>query len=107
MSKGIPYDEALSAYQILEQREAAREELESEELLRQFHPDHYQGSVITLNVGPNKGDKCHSQLAAMLQSDARIDEADLAGAPVKETDILVIGGGGTNASLILKKYAAS
>jgi succinate dehydrogenase / fumarate reductase flavoprotein subunit/L-aspartate oxidase len=102
MSKGIPYEKALDAYQILEQREAAREELESEELLRQFHPDHYEDSVITLNVGPNKGDKCHRQLAAMLQSDARIDEADLAGAPVKETDILVIGGGGAGCAAALE-----
>ncbi len=102
MSKGIPYEEALNAYRILEHREQAREALSIEELLQRFHPDHYQDSVVTLEVGPNAGEPCHKQLAAMLQSDARIDEADLAGAPVKEADILVIGGGGAGCAAALE-----
>ncbi len=102
MSKGVPYEEALQAYQPLESRDPAREELSTDELLQRFHPDHYEGSVVTLKVGPNKGDKCHRQLAEMLQSDARIDEADLAGAPVKEADILVIGGGGAGCAAALE-----
>lgn len=101
MSKGVPYNEALLSYKALDYRDPPREELGTEELLTDFHPDHYQGSVIDLEVGANKGEQCHRQLAAMLQSDARIDEADLAGAPVKEADILVIGGGGAGCAAAL------
>ncbi len=101
MPKGIPYLEALSQYRPLEQCEPPPEEDSPEELLRKYHPDYYQGSMITLTVGPNRGEKCHRQLAGMLQADARIDEADLAGAPVSETDILVIGGGGAGCAAAL------
>lgn len=101
MSKGIPYNEALQRYKATEYRDPPREELATDELLKQFHPDHYKGSTVNLEVGPNTGDRCHRQLAAILQSDARIDEADLAGAPVKKADILVIGGGGAGCAAAL------
>ncbi len=104
----ITYQEALNEYQPMEQREPAVETLSTEELLKQYHPDHYQDAATILQVGPNRGDRCHSQLADMLQSDARIDEADLAGANTRQTDILVIGGGGAGcaAALVAAKAGA-
>ena len=108
MSKAISYKDALKKYKPLEEREPAVEKLSTEELLNQYHPDYYQDAMVTLKVGPNKGDRCHRQLADVLQSDARIDEADLAGAPVRQTDILVIGGGGAGcaAALVAEKAGA-
>ncbi|MET0105625.1 MAG: FAD-dependent oxidoreductase [Sedimenticola sp.] len=99
--KGIPYEEALAAYRPMAERPAAENQLETGELLRAFHPDHDKSAVVNLQVGPNKGDICHRQLADILQADARIDEADLAGSPVVETDVLVIGGGGAGCAAAL------
>jgi L-aspartate oxidase len=108
MPKAISYQDALNSYTPLEHRDPAVEELSTEELLKQFHPDYYQDSMVTMQVGANKGDRCHRQLADMLQSDARIDEADLAGAPIMQTDILVSGGGGAGcaAALVAEKAGA-
>lgn len=105
MTKGIHYDEALKRYQ----RDKEHTLPEMSELLRDYHPDYYQGSVVELRVGTNKGDPCHRQLAEMLEADARIDEADLAGASIKETNILVIGGGGAGcaAALTAARHGAS
>ncbi|MCP3671779.1 MAG: FAD-dependent oxidoreductase [Gammaproteobacteria bacterium] len=104
----ITYQEALNNYQPLERREPAVETLSTEELLQQYHPDHYKDAATTLQVGPNRGDQCHHQLADMLQADARIDEADLAGARTRQTDVLVIGGGGAGcaAALVAAKAGA-
>jgi L-aspartate oxidase len=71
-------------------------------LLSTFHPDHLRGSLVQLTVGANAGDTCHRDLAALLQSEALIDEADLAGTPVTDTDVLVIGGGGAGCAAALK-----
>jgi L-aspartate oxidase len=95
MIKGIDYKEALKRYHTKKNRKTSHiEEIDSDELLKQFHPDYSDSNMITLTVGVNKGEKCHRQLAALLQADSVIDDADLAGAPIVETDILVIGGGG-------------
>jgi succinate dehydrogenase/fumarate reductase flavoprotein subunit len=108
MSNPISYQDALNNYRAMEQREPAVETVSTAELLEQYHPDYNQDAMTTLKVGPNAGDRCHGQLADMLQSDARIDEADLAGAPTKQTDILVIGGGGAGcaAALVAAKSGA-
>jgi succinate dehydrogenase / fumarate reductase flavoprotein subunit/L-aspartate oxidase len=100
-NQGTAYKEALNKYRALEEIAAAKETLAPEVLLEQFHPDYFPNSIINLKVGANKGEACHGQLAAMLQSDARIDESDLAGAPILETDILVIGGGGAGCAAAL------
>lgn len=98
---GIPYAEALRSYLSGGERRPPREELPAEELLRRYHPDYLAGSMTPLQVGPNKGDLCHRQLAGLLQANAVIDEAHLAGAPVTETDVLVIGGGGAGCAAAL------
>ena len=108
MANGVPYSEALANYRPLPERPLERQPGDRDTLLRAFHPDHRADTVTTLQVGPNSGEQCHRQLADMLQADARIDEADLAGAPVVETDVLVIGGGGAGcaAALVAAKAGA-
>jgi succinate dehydrogenase / fumarate reductase flavoprotein subunit/L-aspartate oxidase len=63
-------------------------------LLAAFHPDQRDGAMETLVVGRSAGARCPPELAALLQSDALIEDADIAGCPTREADVLVIGGGG-------------
>jgi len=95
------YQQALETYLSKKEFPAAELDLGVEELLQQFHPDYLQESITTLQVGPNRGDACHVQLAGLLQSDSHIDAADLAGARIIETDVLVIGGGGAGCAAAL------
>jgi L-aspartate oxidase len=106
MSSGIPYSAALASYAVLEKRPLPELDIATKKLLQNFHPDYRPDTTIPLTVGPNKGDQCHRQLAAVLQSDARIDEADLAGAPIIETDILVIGSGGAGCAAAMEAARA-
>jgi succinate dehydrogenase / fumarate reductase flavoprotein subunit/L-aspartate oxidase len=102
MPKGIPWDEALKLYQThkkLSKPPAVKGS--GEKLIEQFHPDYYKDSLVKLQVGPNKGETCHRQLAALLQANPMIDEADLAGAPIIETDILIVGAGGAGCAAAL------
>jgi len=101
MMKGTPINEALAAYTPMAERPAPAHQLDATELLQAYHPDHDNTSKVELRIGPNKGEICHRQLAEILQADARIDEADLAGSPVTETDVLVIGGGGAGCTAAL------
>ncbi len=102
MKKGIPYESSLKTYPFSQELEAPNEEADVNALLRNFHPDHKSEMVTQLQIGVNKGEQCHVELAKLLQSDARIDEADLAGAEVIETDVLVIGGGGAGCAAALE-----
>ena len=99
MNENIPYQEALDNYKAVADR--LLPEINYDDLLENYHPDYFQDACVKLKVGTNKGDICHAQLADMLQADARIDEADLAGAQVIETDLLVIGGGGAGCAAAL------
>ena len=101
MSNTISYQQALENYLSKKDFPAADLSIDENVLLKEFHPDHRQETITTLQVGPNKGDRCHKQLADVLQSDSRIDAADLAGARIKETDVLVIGGGGAGCAAAL------
>jgi succinate dehydrogenase / fumarate reductase flavoprotein subunit/L-aspartate oxidase len=98
---GIPYAEALRAYDPTREPAAPADELATGELLRRYHPDYLSESMVALRIGPNKGDRCHRRLAELLQANAIIDEAELAGAPVTETDVLVVGGGGAGCAAAL------
>lgn len=71
-------------------------------LLRKYHPDYQNDSTIPLMVGVNKGDACPPTLARLLQSTAQVTDADLAGALVVNTDILVVGGGGAGCAAALE-----
>jgi L-aspartate oxidase len=97
----IGYDEALAAYRPQAERPLTEQHDDVGALLRAYHPDHRADTMTTLKVGPNSGEQCHRQLAEVLQADARIDEADLAGAAIVETDVLVIGGGGAGCAAAL------
>ncbi len=97
MSEGIPYEEALQRYQ----RNKEYSLPEMSELLHNYHPDYYQDATVKLQVGINKGESCHRQLADLLQADSHIEETDLAGSFITETNILVIGSGGAGCSAAL------
>ncbi len=99
--QGIPYAQALRAYNAEREPALPQGELSTDELLRRYHPDYLSDAMVDLQIGPNKGERCHKQLADLLQANAIIDEAELAGAPVTETDVLVVGGGGAGCAAAL------
>lgn len=101
MAKGIKRAEALKIYGQLSGDVASPKDVDVPELLKKYHPDYVKGTMVPLTIGPNAGEMCHKQLAGILQADAVIEEADLAGAPVYETDVLVIGGGGAGCAAAL------
>lgn len=101
MINGIKFKDALSIYKTGKKSNLPEKEINIAALLKEFHPDHYEGSHETLQIGPNKGSKCHKTIASLLQADSIIDEADIAGAKVFETDILVIGAGGAGCAAAL------
>ncbi|MDX2503400.1 MAG: FAD-binding protein [Gammaproteobacteria bacterium] len=99
--KGFSYQQALDTYfqkKTFPDPVAVKDEAL---LLKQFHPDYRQETITSLQVGPNKGEPCHTQIASFLQADSRIDAADLAEAHIEETDVLVIGGGGAGCTAAL------
>ncbi len=97
----VSYEAAMAAYRLEAERPLTEQHDDKEALLRAYHPDYRADTMTALKVGPNSGEQCHRQLADVLQADARIDEADLAGASVVETDVLVIGGGGAGCAAAL------
>lgn len=100
-AKGIALAEALARYRPDAELEAPPTLTDPDALLGAFHPDYQRSSAIKLTVGPNAGDSCQHELADLLQAEAFIDEADLAGTPVTDTDVLVIGGGGAGCAAAL------
>lgn len=101
---GIAYEQALAN---LKQADyAAPPELGDKQLLlKQYHPDYQQGSTVPLTVGANKGDACPTVLAKLLQSNAPITDANLAGAIVVNTEVLIIGAGGAGCAAALEVSA--
>ena len=67
---------------------------QKEAVLSQFHPDYKQEGFEILQVGPNKGEKVPTELAALLQANSRVKdlEVDLNQFDY-DVDVLVIGGG--------------
>src|SRR3989338_5804045 len=102
MSNGIPLAEALARYRPDADIGSLPELADTDALLNAYHPDHLRGSVVKLTVGANAGDSCQRELAGLLQSEAFIDEADLAGTPVTDANVLVIGGGGAGGAPALR-----
>ena len=98
---GVTYKQALDNYLQLNKFPARELDMDEQQLLSTFHPDYRSETITTLNVGPNKGELCHTQLAELLQADSRIDASDLAGVRIEETDVLVIGGGGAGCAAAL------
>ena len=85
----------------LEPRRMTAEEKET--LLTTYHPDYKQNEFAVLQVGPNKGEKVPTELAALLQANSRINPAKIDLSHVDyEVDVLVIGGGGAGASAAIE-----
>jgi len=63
-------------------------------LLAHFHPDHAPDAMTALRIGPSAGAHCPAPLAQLLESHPLVQDVDLAGVPVTEADVLIIGGGG-------------
>ncbi|MBI1209199.1 MAG: FAD-binding protein [Azospirillum sp.] len=101
MTTGIPYPEALSRLPPGGAQPMRPDPLPAPELLARHHPDHIGASRVTLAVGANRGDTCPPEVARLLQSNALVDDLDLAGAPLHTTDVLVVGGGGAGCAAAL------
>lgn len=99
--RGIPFAQARAAYRPDADLGPLPELRDPDALLTACHPDHLRGSIVKLTVGANAGDSCQRELAELLQAEAFIDEADLAGTPVTDCDVLVIGGGGAGCAAAL------
>ena len=80
---------------------------EKENLLSTYHPDYKQDEFDVLKIGPNKGEKVPTELAAILQANSRINPADIDLSKVDyDVDVLVIGGGGAGASAAIEANEA-
>ena len=92
---------AREANATLEPRRMTAEEKET--LLRTYHPDYKENEFAVLSIGPNKGDKVPTELAALLQANSRIcpSEIDLNKVDY-DVDVLIIGGGGAGASAAIE-----
>lgn len=76
---------------------------EKENLLKTFHPDYREDQFVQLRIGPNKGEKVPTELAALLEGKSRMDglTVDLT-KPDYEADVLIIGGGGAGCSAAIE-----
>ena len=85
----------------LEPRRMTAEEKDT--LLATYHPDYKQDQFAILQVGPNKGEKVPTELAALLQANSRVnpDKLDLSKVDY-DVDVLVIGGGGAGSSAAIE-----
>ncbi|MDP2808820.1 MAG: FAD-dependent oxidoreductase [Rhodocyclaceae bacterium] len=101
MTRGIPFSQARAAYRPDADLGPLPDLIDPDALLTACHPDHLRGAAVKLTVGANAGDNCQRELAGLLQAEASIDEADLAGTPVTDIDVLVIGGGGAGCAAAL------
>jgi succinate dehydrogenase / fumarate reductase flavoprotein subunit/L-aspartate oxidase len=95
------YATALAAYRQPVATQLPDRTLDIAALLKEFHPDHSDQARVALQVGANRGDPCQPDIARLLQSNALIDDVDLAGAQLASTDVLVIGGGGAGCAAAL------
>ena len=76
---------------------------EKDTLLKTYHPDYKEGEFAVLQIGPNKGDKVPTELAALLQANPRVSPAEIDLSKVDyDVDVLIIGGGGAGASAAIE-----
>ncbi len=102
MQQSIEKVEAARAANIkLDPRRMTAEEKET--LLKTFHPDYRENEFAVLQMGPNKGEKVPTELAALLQGKARLSgvNVDLSN-PDYDTDVLIIGAGGAGTSAAIE-----
>ena len=76
---------------------------EKDTLLATFHPDYKQEEFEVLKMGPNKGGKVPTELAALLQGESRVKPGDVdLENPDYDVDVLIIGGGGAGSSAAIE-----
>ncbi len=78
---------------------------QKEDLLAEYHPDYKQNEFVTLKIGPNKGEKVPTELAATLEAHSRIsaESVDLS-SPDYDVDVLIIGGGGAGCAAAIEAH---
>jgi len=106
MQNGTPYNTALKYYSTDIHRPLVKADFSKAELLQNYHPDYDEHSMAILQSGSNRGDRCHKQLASILQASERAQENDFRNANIIETDVLVIGGGGAGCAAALTATGA-
>ncbi|MCL2120765.1 MAG: FAD-binding protein [Clostridiales bacterium] len=80
---------------------------EKDALLNAYHPDFKTECFTEIKVGPNKGDKAPTELAALLHGHSRIRHAYINLKNIDyDVDVLVIGGGGAGASAAIEAHNA-
>jgi succinate dehydrogenase/fumarate reductase flavoprotein subunit len=72
-----------------------------EAILEAFHPDYKDETFHAIRVGGSKGQRMPIELAKIIEGRPHIGSDFDLSAPVLETDVLVIGGGGAGASAAL------
>ncbi len=80
---------------------------EKDTLLKAFHPDYREDGFVTIEIGPNKGQKVPTELGNLLHSNSRLlnEKIDLTKVDY-DVDVLVIGGGGAGASAAIEAHEA-
>ncbi|MCL2166189.1 MAG: FAD-dependent oxidoreductase, partial [Clostridiales bacterium] len=80
---------------------------EKDALLNAYHPDFKVECFDEIKVGPNKGDKAPTELAALIHGHSRIRHAYINLKKFDyDVDVLVIGGGGAGASAAIEAHNA-
>lgn len=75
---------------------------EKQDLLKKYHPDHKDGELVDVMVGPSKGQKTFKEIERIIHSYSRIDPEKFDLSTIDyDVDVLVIGGGGAGASAAL------
>jgi len=104
---GVPYERALEAWRApAGDNPVVLDATTASDVLRAFHPDFQEDGMMRLRVGPSAGARCPRGLAVLLEANAVVQDVDVAGAPVLEADVLVIGGGGAGTVAALEAARA-
>lgn len=102
MTRGVPYADALARAGRGDEA-GMRDGLPGREaLLSAFHPDYRPDAKVALAIGVSRGAASHPGLARLLQANALVDDVSLAGAPVVDCDVLVVGGGGAGCAAAME-----
>ncbi len=83
---------------------------EKARLLKKYHPDHKEGQLVDIKVGPSKGEKTFKEVESVIQAYSRLEPKGFDLSKVDfDVDVLVIGGGGggTSAALMAQEAGAN
>lgn len=74
---------------------------ERKTLLQDYHPDYISSGMRELRVGSSRGLRMPHELADVVEGRPHVDADFDLGEPLRETDVLIVGGGGAGASAAL------